>query len=119
MRDQEDPQVQIDPTTSLLEPFDVPDPNIIIRSSDSVDFRVHKQVLAIASPFFKVLLSLPQPPDSESVDGISVVQLSESSELLNSLISMLYPMPAVKPNSYEKVLYLLVIGWDPKVISDS
>ena len=27
-------------------------------------------------------------------------------------------MPAVKPNSYEKVLYLLVIGWDPKVISD-
>ncbi|KAH9989351.1 hypothetical protein BJV77DRAFT_688624 [Russula vinacea] len=33
--------------------FDVSDTNLIIRSSDLVDFRVHKSVLAIASPFFK------------------------------------------------------------------
>jgi hypothetical protein len=107
VRDQGDPQAQINLTMSQPETFDVSDTNIIIRSSDLVDFRVHKPVLAMASPFFKELLSLPQPPDGETVDGLPVVQLSEDSELLNNLISMLYPILSVIPNSYEKVLYLL------------
>ena len=107
MRDQEDPQAQINSATSPLKPFDVPDANLIIRSSDNVNFRVHQSVLAMASPFFKDLLSLPQPSDSEIVDGLPVVQLPEGSELLNSLISILYPIDMVIPNSYEKVLYLL------------
>jgi BTB/POZ domain len=107
VRDQEDPQAQINWTTFPPVIFDVSDTNLIIRSSDLVDFRVHKSVLAIASPFFKDLLSLPQPSDSESVDGLPVVQLPENSELLNSLISVLYPILAVIPNSYEKVLCLL------------
>jgi hypothetical protein len=63
----------------------------------------------MASPFFKDLLSLPQPSDSESVDGLPVVQLSEDSELLNSLVSMLYPVHRVIPKSYDKVSYLLAI----------
>lgn len=37
-----------------------------------------------------------------------MVQLSEDAELLNSLISMLYPVHAIKPRSYDKVLNLLV-----------
>jgi len=61
----------------------------------------------VASPFFKDLLSLPQPADGESVDGLPVVQLSEDSELLKTLVSMLYPLRPVIPNSYDKVLYLL------------
>jgi hypothetical protein len=108
VREQEDPQGQINPATSPFEPFDVPDANLIIRSSDLVDFRVCKSALAMASPFFKDLLSLPQPSDGESVDGLPVVRLSEDSELLNSLVSMLYPVPTVIPNSYDKVSYLLV-----------
>jgi hypothetical protein len=107
VREREDPQAQINSATSPLKAFDIPDANLIIRSSDFVDFRVHKSVLALTSPFFKDLLSLPQPSDSEIVDGIPVVQLPESSELLNSLVSMLYPVPTVIPNSYEKVLYFL------------
>jgi hypothetical protein len=61
----------------------------------------------MASPFFKDLLSLPQPSDSESVDGLPVVQLIEDAELLHSLVSVLYPIPSAIPDSYEKVLYLL------------
>ena len=61
----------------------------------------------MSSPFFKDLLSLPQPSDSESADGLPVIQLPENSELLNSLISILYPIRTVIPNSYEKVLCLL------------
>jgi hypothetical protein len=108
VQDQEDPEAHINSATSPLEPFDVPDANLIIRSSDNVDFRAHKPVLAMASPVFRDLLSLPQPPGGESVDGLPVVQLSEGSELLNSLVSMLYPVPTVVPKSYDKELYLLV-----------
>jgi hypothetical protein len=46
----------------------------------------------MSSPFFKDLLSLPQPPDDELVDGLPVVALSEDAGLLNSLISLLYPI---------------------------
>jgi hypothetical protein len=101
-----DPQFRSNPTTSPLEPSDTSDADLVIRSSDFVNFKVHKPVLAVASPFFKVLLSLPQPPDSESMEGISVVQLSEDSGLISTLVSMLYPMRPVVPNSYDKVLSL-------------
>jgi BTB/POZ domain len=87
--------------------FKVPDANLIIRSSDLVNFRVHKSVLAVVSPFFRHLLSLPQPSDAESIEGLSMVQLPEDAELLDSLVSMLYPVHPVIPNSYEKVLHLL------------
>ena len=107
VQEQEYFQPRVNSTTSLPEPLDIPDPNLIIRSSDHVNFRVHKSLLAMASPFFRDLLSLPQPPNSESVDGIPVVQLPEDAELLNSLVSMLYPVCAVKPKSYDKVLDLL------------
>ena len=99
-------QAQIKSTINPPQTFDVFDANLILRSSNLVDFRVHKSVLAVVSPFFRDMLSLPQPSDSESVDGVPVVQLPESSELLNSLISLLYPIPTVVPNTYEKVFCL-------------
>ena len=107
VQEREDPQSPINPAISPLEPSDLSEANLVIRSSDLVNFKVHKHVLAVASPFFKDLLSLHQPPDSESVDGLSVVQLSEDSELLSTLVSMLYPLCPVIPNSYDKVLSLL------------
>jgi hypothetical protein len=89
--------------TPPLEPFGVPDANLIIRSSDHVDFRIHKPVLAVSSPLFRDLLSLPESYDGENVDGFPMIQFSEDSELLNNLFSMLYPLDPVIPNSYDKV----------------
>lgn len=105
--ERDDPPSQANSTVPPAEPFDVPDANLIIRSSDKVNFRVHKPVLAMASPFFKDLLSHSRSFDSEFVDGLPVVQLSEDSELLNCLISILYPVCPVIPTSYEKVFHLL------------
>jgi hypothetical protein len=107
VQEQEYSQSQVNPTTSVPEALDVPDANLIIQSSDLVNFRVHKSVLSMASPVFRDLFSLRQPLGSESVDGLPVVKLTEDAELLNSLFSMLYPVRLVIPNSYEKVLYLL------------
>jgi BTB/POZ domain-containing protein len=107
VQEREDLQSQVNPATSPLKPPDVSDANFVIRSSDFVNFRVHKAVFAVASPFFKDLLSLPQPSDIETVDGLPVVPLSEDSELMCTLVSILYPLRPVTPASYEKVLSLL------------
>ena len=81
--------------------------NVILQSSDKVNYRVHKLVLALCSPFFEDMLSLPQPPDDEIVDGLPVVQLSEDSGVLNCLVSLLYPILPVIPGSYKQVFTLL------------
>jgi hypothetical protein len=87
----------------------MPEASIILRSSDHVNFRVHKLVLAMSSPFFKDLLSLPQPLDTEIVNGLPVVALPKNAGLLNSLISLLYPITPVIPDSYPKVFALLAV----------
>jgi hypothetical protein len=105
VHEQGDSQSQINSTPSPPKLLDLPDANIIIRSSDFVYFRLHKSVLALVSPFFEDLLSLPQPSDGETFDGLPVLHLSEDSELLNSLVSILYPVRRVIPSSHEKVLF--------------
>ena len=85
------------------------DADLIIQSRDLVNFRVHQRTLAMSSPFFDDMFSLPQPQpsDKDVIDGLPVVRLSEDAEVLNSLVSMLYPIPSVLPNSYDKALVLL------------
>ena len=107
MQEREDPPVRTNSSTSLPDTFDIPDASLIIRSSDLVNFRVHKPVLAMVSPFFKGLLSLPQPPDGESFDGLPIVQVPEDSDLLSTFVSILYPMHPVIPDSYDKVFSFL------------
>ena len=55
------------------------------------------------------MFSLPQPPlgKDEMVDGLPVVHLSECAEVLLSLVTMLYPIPIVMPDSYDNTLALL------------
>ncbi|KAF8258251.1 hypothetical protein EI94DRAFT_1155013 [Lactarius quietus] len=82
--------------------------DVILQSSDLVNFRVHRPILAASSPFFKDLFSLPQPPEPDhEVDGLPVVQLSEDAEVLNSLVTMLYPVPPEIPDSVDHILTLL------------
>ncbi|KAH8985655.1 hypothetical protein EDB86DRAFT_2958454 [Lactarius hatsudake] len=85
----------------------MPDASLIVRSSDQVNFRVHKSVLIMSSSFFKRQLSSHRPPYDKLVDDLPVIQLSEDAGLLNSLISLLYPIPPVIPGSWEKVFALL------------
>jgi BTB/POZ domain len=81
--------------------------DVILQSSDGANFRLHKVILATASPFFGDMFSLARPSDDEIVDGLPVVRLPEDAEVLHSLVTMLYPVPSVIPDSYDKVLDLL------------
>ncbi|KAH8985607.1 hypothetical protein EDB86DRAFT_3083410 [Lactarius hatsudake] len=81
--------------------------DIILRTPDLTMFRSHKSVLASSSSVFRDVLSLPQPPNNEMVDGLPVVDISEDAELVRSLITILYHIPSDLPASYDGMLALL------------
>ena len=113
VRECKDSQAQIKPTIPQPKTFGTcSNPDLILRSSDLEDFCVHKVVLGLVSAFFKGLLSQPQSPGSETVNGLPVIRLSEDLALLNFLLSMLYrPEEVPSPSSYKQVLYFLTTYW--------
>ncbi|KAJ7078041.1 hypothetical protein B0H15DRAFT_954807 [Mycena belliarum] len=80
----ETPEPPLQPTA----PFDDASADTILRSSDGSSFHVCRAVLASASPFYRAMFSLPQP-DSEP--AVPVIEVSESSHLLNRFLRMWYP----------------------------
>jgi hypothetical protein len=85
----------------------MPNADVILQSSDLVDFYVHRSVLIVSSPFFRDMCSLPQPSNGAVPNALPVVQLSEDAETLDSLISMLYPVPPEIPHPSDNILSLL------------
>ncbi|KAK7053843.1 hypothetical protein R3P38DRAFT_3254339 [Favolaschia claudopus] len=65
-------------------------PDIILRSSDLVDFHVHKSILSFASTFFKDMFLLPEGPNVVK-DEKAVAPLPERSEVANILLALCYP----------------------------
>ncbi|KAI6023343.1 hypothetical protein EDC04DRAFT_300183 [Pisolithus marmoratus] len=85
-----------DPSPYVPPPFDHEKADVILRSSDNIDFRVFKLFLSLASPFFETLFDLPQPSeemstDVEIKDGLPVIPVSEDSKTLNLLLRLCYP----------------------------
>ncbi|KAF7966148.1 hypothetical protein HWV62_39926 [Athelia sp. TMB] len=92
------------PVTEADSPFDDADADVVLRSSDNVDFKVFRLFLSFGSPFFKDLFSLPQSVgnNSETRGGLPVVPVSETARTLRMLLSMCYPMGAVDPPALDK-----------------
>ncbi|KAF8448891.1 hypothetical protein L210DRAFT_3439488 [Boletus edulis BED1] len=82
-------------STYAAAPFDHAKADIILRSSDNIDFRVFKLFLSLASPFFETLFEIPQPAeeseDQEVKDGLVVVPVTEDSKTLDALLRFCYP----------------------------
>jgi hypothetical protein len=92
---------------SLPKYRDMPNADVVLQSSDYVNFRVHRAILVTSSPFFRDMFSLPQPANDIAPDGLPVLRLSENAEVLNSLISMLYPVHPEMARSTDIILALL------------
>lgn len=69
--------------------------DVILRSSDNIDFRVHKAVMSDASSVFETMFTLPQDPAApEPADGapaLPVVPVQDSADTLNLVLGVLYP----------------------------
>lgn len=67
-------------------PFDDPSADFILRSNDDVDFKVHKTILAMASPVFRDMLMLAQDPAD-----VPVLRLTEDHTVLDWILRACYP----------------------------
>lgn len=86
-----------------LDDFSLPTGGVILKSSDGVEFKVYKNILALASPLFREMFTLPQSIDTndtgELMDAkgekptsdVQVVDVTETSKTLDILLRMIYP----------------------------
>ncbi|KAI0259116.1 hypothetical protein BC834DRAFT_802639, partial [Gloeopeniophorella convolvens] len=87
--------------------------DVILRSCDGKDSLVHRSILAASSPFFEDMFSLPNPQanvgeDSEDMqNGLPIIRMTEHSNVLDVLLSVLYPSPLPAIGSYALVLQVL------------
>ncbi|KAI5992321.1 hypothetical protein F5J12DRAFT_897346 [Pisolithus orientalis] len=77
-------------------PFDHVKADVILHSSDGIDFHIFRLFLSLTSFFFKMLFNLPQPSeetntDMEVKDGLPVIPVSEDSKMPDSLLCCCYP----------------------------
>ncbi|KAL5524711.1 hypothetical protein ACEPAF_9856 [Sanghuangporus sanghuang] len=90
-----------------LAPFHDQRGGIILQSSDRVNFRVLKSILGLASPVFDNMFSFPQPAvKDEKPDEIAVVYLSESSDTLDTILRLCYPI--AQPQLSQRDISLIV-----------
>lgn len=86
-----------DQPRSAPSPFDNPSADLIIRSSDAVDFFVPKVLMALASPVFEDMFIVAQPaPNGQGTHTAPapapVVDVTEDSRTLDRLLRFVYPM---------------------------
>lgn len=85
-------------------PFDDDDADIILRSSDGLNFRVYKVLLAKASPVFKDMLSMPQ-----THDDVQIVPLTDNGAILEKMLRLIYPIYNAPYESLDDVSNIITI----------
>ncbi|KAG2051069.1 hypothetical protein BDR06DRAFT_612615 [Suillus hirtellus] len=99
--------------TCASSPFDHPKADIILRSSDRVDFRVFKLFLALASPLFETMFELPQPAavgtSDDTKDGLPVIPMQENSKILDTFLRFCYPSTLAEDPSLDNLIDIKAI----------
>jgi BTB/POZ domain len=77
-------------------PFNDPTSDVILRTSDDVDFHLHKVILSFGSPVFKDMFSLPQPSAKVQVGLNSesetpLISVTEDSKTMDRTMRFCYP----------------------------
>ncbi|KAM5539754.1 hypothetical protein V8D89_006567 [Ganoderma adspersum] len=90
--------------TSLNDPPVYLDPaigDLVIRSSDDIDFHVHQDILTHTSPSLSTMLALPKTASGRSVDAVSgkpLIRVQEDSTVWAHLVPLIYvPRPPIPP----------------------
>ncbi|KAF7968701.1 hypothetical protein HWV62_29656 [Athelia sp. TMB] len=81
-------------------PFNDPRADVILRSSDNVDFRCYKALLALASAFFEGMFALPQSTGkgiNAMKDGLCIVPMEENAKVLELLLKLGHPSSINNP----------------------
>ena len=104
--------------------FDYPDADIVLRSHDSLEFRVPKIYIVHSSPILDEVVSISLnthpvtsaiPAESEiggptSTDALQTVELPIDGAILLSLLSYIFPVPPMLPSTTEEIMELLSVA---------
>ncbi|EIW63242.1 uncharacterized protein TRAVEDRAFT_112862 [Trametes versicolor FP-101664 SS1] len=82
-----------------------PDADVIFRSCDAVDFRLHKLILHKASPVFRDMFGLPEDPAQRGIP--QTVAMTEDAMTLQDLLSFCYPFPRPDFQNLDRLLSVL------------
>ena len=103
-------------------PFNGPSADLVLRSSDGVNFFVFKVILSMASSVFADMLTVPLPAAPQnSSDEPPVAQLPEDAETLDMALRYCYPIPSPKVVTLRDARILLEFArkYQVDVIKDS
>ncbi|KZV68213.1 hypothetical protein PENSPDRAFT_736032, partial [Peniophora sp. CONT] len=94
-------------------PWDSPDADLVLRSADGDDFKVDKLFLLRTfqgfEDMFKSGLAIGTGEGQETKEGRPVIELSESSAVLQTLLRLTYPAdPGVEKLDNDAMLNLCV-----------
>jgi hypothetical protein len=95
--------------------FDYPDADIVLRSSDSRDFRVLKFFITKSSPALEKLIKVTSDTPAGAVPAgtktsLPIVHVPESGAILHNLLTFILPVPPVLPAGLEDTMELLSVA---------
>ena len=108
------------PTAEVTSPNDPPfylDPaigDLVIRSSDDIDFYVHQDILIHTSSSLSTMLALPKDASGRSIDAVSgkpLIKVQEDSTVWAHLVPLIYvprpPVPALDASQLDLICAIL------------
>ena len=103
------PKVSSSPEKLAEAPFDNALTDLVLQSSDKVNFHVFKNILSLASPIFTDMFDIPSPPSEKPHDEVHVVPLSEHSTALEVALRHIYPVRTTASKA-EKLHYASLLA---------
>ena len=113
----------VDPPVSKLPPpaevaetshFDFPRSDIILRSCDSHNFHVSKLYIENSSPILRELIrnvsSTSDVAHDEEPEPLPVIELPENGEILQSLLTLIFPVVPIFPPTPDNIMELLAVA---------
>jgi hypothetical protein len=96
-----------------------PDADVILRASGGKEFHAHKLVLSLASPVFRDMFSVPQPPATKS-SQLPIVDVDDPPEALEAFLQIIYPTRNPLIENIETLVAVLRLAdkYDAKDILD-
>ncbi|KAI5995571.1 hypothetical protein EDD15DRAFT_607101 [Pisolithus albus] len=88
-------------SSTAKAPFDRVDADVILLSSDNVEFWVFKSILLLVSPVFESMFGANGSRTSRSDTFAPTFQVSESSTTLDTLLRLIYPTTTPTSQSYD------------------
>ena len=86
----------------LSTDFCAEDADVVIRAAGTLDFRAHKAILSLASPFFKDTANFTRLPSKP----LPYAKVEESAKTWDNILRTIYPMPNPVIDNLEDLLSL-------------